>query len=152
MLVMIISDDDKTTFRLRRTATAHGVNVCAARACTAADLVGMGRMLAAVVVDLRSPEAAWDLVEPLRRSRTTEAVPVLLRYETRHGMTADLMQTLDQVWAVESESGVEAACGALGDLLDGLSGARPAAGIVESGVHGWPAQLGGHFSSSPEVV
>jgi hypothetical protein len=152
MLVVIISDDDKAAFRFRRTATAHGVNVCATRDCTAADLQAMGRMLAAVVIDLRSPEAAWGLVEPLRRSSMTEEVPVLLRYESRHAMTADLLQSLNQVRAVESERGVEAACGELATLLDGLVAARNTAAVLESGVHAWPGRLGGRFSSSPEVV
>ena len=152
MLVVIISDDDKSAFRFRRTATAHGVNVCAIRDCSAADLHAMGRMLAAVVIDLRSPEAAWDLIEPLRRSSRTEGVPVLLRYESRHAITADLLQTLDKVWAVESEIGVEAACGELAAILDGLVAARSAAAAVGSGVHGWPVRLGGRFSSSPDVV
>ena len=153
MLVVIISDDEKAAFRFRRTATAHGVNVCAVRECSSADLEAMGKMLAAVVVDLRSAEAAWGLVEPLRRNKATVQVPVLLRFDARHAMTAELLQSLNRVSGVESEDGLEAACDALGGLLDGLPDALPAAvAAVSSGVHGWPVRLGGRFSSSPEAV
>jgi hypothetical protein len=153
MLVVIISDDEKTAFRLRRTATAHGANVCATRGCTPADLEAMGRVLAAVVVDLRSSEEAWELVEPLRRSAATNSVPVLLRYDARHAMTAELLQSLNEVRVVESEQGADAACDALGGLLDTISLGLPAAvAAAGSGAHAWPARLGGRYSSSPEVV
>lgn len=152
-LVVVVSDDESSSFRLRRTATAHGANVCATRGCRAADLEAMGGVLAAVVIDLRSSEAAWGLVEPLRRSRTTERVPVLLRYDARHTMSAELIQSLSHVRAIGSEEGVEAACEALGGLLDGLSSEPPVSvAAVGSGANGWPAQLGGRYSSSPGAV
>jgi hypothetical protein len=83
-------------------------------------IAALSAWIAAVVVDVRSPEfadLACEVIELLRQNEETAKTPVLLRCDKLRSMTSSLLRGFEAVYTVDAESGIPAVCEALAAVL-----------------------------------
>jgi ActR/RegA family two-component response regulator len=119
-LVLIVSDDEGVSHVLGRCAISNGASVYVTHERIPQAISALSAWLAAVVVDVRSPEfasLACEVIELLRQNEDTAKTPVLLRYDKLRSMTSSLLRGFDSVYSVDAETGIPAVCEALATVL-----------------------------------
>jgi len=119
-LVLIVSDDEGISHVLGRCAISNGASVYVTHERIPQAVAALSTWLAAVVVDVRSPEfanLACEVVELLRQNEETVKTPVVLRYDKFRSMTSSLLRGFEHVYSVEAESGFTTLCEALASVL-----------------------------------
>jgi ActR/RegA family two-component response regulator len=119
-LVLVVSDDEGISHVLGRCAISNGASVYVTHERIPQAVAALSSWLAAVVVDVRSPEfadLACEVIELLRQNEETSKIPVLLRYDKFRSMTSSLLRGFESVYTVEAESGVATVCEALAAML-----------------------------------